>query len=494
MAQFFQMQDIGAIAPELYLALFGMILLIADLSIKEKRTMGTIALIGIGFSAMFLFRLHGIEVEAYGGLLKIDAFAAFFKLIFLIAGALSIAISLKYLDIERENHGEYYALILFSTMGMMFMAGAVDLITLYIGLETMAIATYILVGFLRSNQRSNEASMKYFLLGAFSSGILLYGMSLLYGISGSTRFVEIAGALSRRSLNDPISLMAMITLSAGLFFKIAAVPFHQWTPDAYEGAPTSITAFMSVAVKAASFAMMIRLFMVAMLPLRPHWVAIMTVVSILTMTVGNIAAITQSNIKRLLAYSSISHAGYILIGLIAGNETGLTAVPLYLLIYTFTNLGAWAVVVALRRRDVIGEHIDEMSGLYYKHPTAALLMLVFLLSLAGIPPTAGFIGKYYLFAAAIETHHNVLAVIAVLNAAISIYFYLRIVVAMFMREANEKTGLTYSPGILTALAVAIIFTMVIGIYPDPFIAMARQAAILGFRTADYADYAEGKGD
>jgi len=206
----------------------------------------------------------------------------------------------------------------------------------------------------------------------------------------------------------------------------------------------------------------------------------MAAVSVLTMTIGNIAAITQSNVKRLLAYSSISHAGYILIGFVAGNETGLTAVPLYLLIYTFTNIGAWAVIVALRRRDVIGEHIDEMSGLFFKNPGAAILMLIFLLSLAGIPPTAGFIGKYYLFAAAIETGHNVLAVIAVLNAAISIYFYLRIVVAMFMRDPTEKTGLVYSPGLLAALGVAFVFTMLIGIYPDPFISMARQAVILGF--------------
>jgi NADH-quinone oxidoreductase subunit N len=480
MGQFFQIQDLAAITPELELLAFGIALLLGDLVIAEKRKLGLVALAGIAVAGGFLFRLRAAEFSAYGGLFVIDHFSVFFKLVFLIAAALSIAISLKYLDIERENHGEYYALILFATVGMMFMAGAVDLVTLYISLETMAISTYILVGFLRSNQRSNEASMKYFLLGAFSSGILLYGMSLLYGLSGSTRFIDIAEALSRRSPNDPISLLAMITLSAGLFFKIAAVPFHQWTPDAYEGAPTSITAFMSVAVKAASFAMMLRIFMVAMYPLRPHWVAIMAAVSVITMTVGNIAAITQSNIKRLLAYSSISHAGYILIGFVAGNDTGLTAVPLYLLIYTFTNLGAWAVVVALRKKDVIGEHIDEMSGLFFRHPAAAILMLIFLLSLAGIPPTAGFIAKYYLFAAAIQTGHNVLAVIAVLNAAISIYFYLRIVVAMFMRDATEKTGLTYSPGILTALGIAFVFTMLIGIYPDPFIAMARQAAMLAF--------------
>src|SRR5689334_2459213 len=480
MPQFFQMQDIGAIVPELELVVFGMFLLIFDLLIEDKRKLGLLALAGIAISALFLYRLSSIETSAYGGVLVVDQFANFFKLIFLIGAALSIALSLKYLDIERENHGEYYALILFATMGMMFMAGAVDLVTLYIGLETMAIATYILVGFLRSNQKSNEASMKYFLLGAFSSGILLYGMSLLYGIAGSTRFDDIAAALSRRPVTDPISLLAMITLSAGMFFKVAAVPFHQWTPDAYEGAPTSITAFMSVAVKAASFAMMVRIFMIAIYPLRPQWVAIMAAVSVMTMTIGNIAAITQSNVKRLLAYSSISHAGYILIGFIAGNETGLTAVGLYLLIYTFTNIGAWTVIVALRRKDIIGEHIDDMAGLYFKHPAAAILMLIFLLSLAGIPPTAGFIGKYFLFAAAIETGHNVLAVIAVLNAAISLYFYFRIVVSMFMRDATEKTGLTFAPGVTMVLGVALIFTMLIGIYPDPFIALARHAVPLGF--------------
>jgi NADH-quinone oxidoreductase subunit N len=482
MEQFFQIQDIGAIAPELELAIFGMILLVADLLIERKRTLGIIALIGIACSGSFLLlqQVRGVHLAAYGGMLVVDQFSAIFKLIFLVGAALSIAISLKYLDIEREQHGEYYALILFATMGMMFMAGAVDLVTLYIGLETMAIATYVLVGFLRSNQRSNEASMKYFLLGAFSSGILLYGMSLLYGIAGSTGFAQIAEALARRPLYDPIALIAMITLLAGLFFKIAAVPFHQWTPDAYEGAPTSITAYMSVAVKAASFAMMVRILMVAIYPLRPHWVPIMSAVCVLTMTIGNIAAITQNNIKRLLAYSSISHAGYILLGLIAGNETGLVAIPMYLLIYTFTNIGVWAVVVALRRQDVIGEHIDDMSGLFFKHPVSAVLMLTFLLSLAGIPPTAGFIAKYFLFAAAIETGHNVLAVIAVLNAAISIYFYFRIVVAMFMRDATEKTGLVYSPGLLTALGVALLFTIFIGVYPDPFIAVARQAVVMAF--------------
>jgi NADH-quinone oxidoreductase subunit N len=476
MDRFFQPQDLGVIGPELELALFGMIVLVFDLLLQNKRVLGYISLAGLAWAGFFLFRLRNVvDAPAYGGVLTLDPFAWFFKAIFLIAAALAVGISLKYLDIERENHGEYYALLLFATMGMMFMVGAMDLVTLYIGLETMAIATYVLVGFLRSSTRSNEAALKYFLLGAFSSGILLYGFSLLYGMAGSTRFEAIRAMLEQRPLTDPLSLMALGTVAAGMFFKIAAVPFHQWTPDAYEGAPTSITAYMSVAVKAASFAMMVRLFMLALFPLRPHWLVIMSIVSALTMTVGNIAAITQSNVKRLLAYSSISHAGYILLGLIASNETGMIAIPMYLLVYTFTNLGAWAIVVALRRKDVIGEHIDEMSGLFFRHPVSALLMLVFLLSLAGIPPTAGFIGKYFLFAAVIQTGHNVLAVIAVLNAAISMYFYLRIVVTMFMREPTEKTGLDLSPGVMAVMAVSFVFTMWIGLYPEPFIAMARHA-------------------
>jgi NADH-quinone oxidoreductase subunit N len=486
MGRFFQPQDLGAIGPELELALFGMIVLVFDLLVQNKRVLGYVSLVGLAWSGYFLFRLRGIvadpsyaaQLTAYSGHLALDPFAWFFKAIALVAAALAVAISLKYLDTERENHGEYYALILFATMGIMFMVGALDLVTLYIGLETMAIATYILVGFLRGSPRSNEASLKYFLLGAFSSGILLYGFSLLYGMAGSTKFVEIRNMLSQRPLNDPLALMALAAVVAGLFFKIAAVPFHQWTPDAYEGAPTSITAYMSVAVKAASFAMMMRLLLIALSPLRPNWVVVVSAVSALTMTVGNIAAITQSNVKRLLAYSSISHAGYILLGLVAASDnsfTGLMSIPLYLMVYTFTNLGAWAIVVALRRKDVIGEHIDEMSGLFFRNPTAAILMLIFLLSLAGIPPTAGFIGKYFLFAAVIETHHNVLAVIAVLNAAISMYFYLRIVVAMFMRDATEKTGLDLSAGVVTVMAISLVFTLWIGLYPDPFIAMARRA-------------------
>lgn len=482
MSEFFQLSDLTAIAPELALTLFGLVLLVFDLIVPDKRKLGYVALAGLALSALLLFRNSDLgAVSAYGGQLEVDGFAAFFKLMFLIAAGMTIGLSMRYLDIEGEQHGEYYALLLFATMGMMFMSGGTDLVTLYIGLETMAIATYILVGFLRGSQRSNEASVKYFLLGAFSSGVLLYGMSLLYGVSGSTRLADIADALTRREITDPVSLIAMIAVAAGLFFKVGAVPFHQWTPDAYEGAPTSVTAFMSVAVKAASFAMMVRIFMIAIYPLREQWIPVLAGVSVMTITLGNVAALKQTNLKRLLAYSSISHAGFVLLGLIAGNSTGMVAVALYLFVYTFMNLGTWGIIVALRRKNVIGENIDEMNGLFFKHPAAAVVMLIFMLSLAGIPPTAGFIAKYYLFASVIETGHFALAVLAALNVAVGLYYYMRIVVAMFIAEPDEARGLSLSPGLVSVLAVALVLTLLIGLYPDPFINLAREAtATLAF--------------
>src|SRR5216117_230831 len=457
-----------------------MFLLIFDLIIVNKRRLGYIALGGLAISGYFLFRLRNIQFTAYGGALLLDPFGTFFKLIFLIAAALSIAISLRYLDIERENHGEYYALILFATMGMMFMAGAVDLVTLYIGLETMAIATYVLVGFLRSNQRSNEASMKYFLLGAFSSGILLYGMSLLYGLSGSTRFSDIAVALAQRSADDPVSLVAMVTLLAGLFFKIAAVPFHQWTPDAYEGAPTSITAFISVGPKVASFAILLRILFACIRPLNVEWQALMIGVAIATMTLGNLAAVTQSNIKRFFGYSTISHVGYLLLGVIAaadGNRVGLQAVMIYLFVYAFMNLGAFAVIIVMRRKDIIGDELDDLSGLMSRAPGLALLMLIYLLSLAGIPPTAGFIGKYYIFLSLIETGHYYLAVLGVAYAVVALYYYFRIVVAMFMKRAPDQVPLESSWGLTVALVVTLAVTVAIGVYPEPLIRLAQTAAV-----------------
>src|SRR5690348_3129259 len=290
----------------------------------------------------------------------------------------------------------------------------------------MALCFYVMVGFLRSDKRSNEAAMKYLLLGAFSSGFLVYGFSILYGLAGSTLLSKVTAAVSARDPWDPIVFLAMATTAVGLLFKISAVPFHMWAPDAYEGAPTTITAYLSVASKAASFAFLLRIFMGPLASARASWEPLLAAVAILTMTVGNLAAISQSNIKRLLAYSSISHAGYMLLGLIAGNETGIKGIAVYVMVYTFMNLGAFTVLVALRRANIIGEDMDDIAGLMQKSPGYAILMLIFLLSLAGIPPTAGFLGKYYIFLSLIQTGHYALAVIATLYVAVAIYYYFKI--------------------------------------------------------------------
>src|SRR5436305_5549781 len=321
----------------------------------------------------------------------LDLFAVYFWYLFLGGAAIAILMSVLYLEIEHEHHGEFYALILFSVVGMMCMAAGIDIVLIFIGLELMAISTYVLVGFLRSDRRSNEASLKYLLLGAFSSGIFAYGLSLFYGLTGSTNLLFIRHELGNQIATaggkiDPIAVLALVTVCTGLFFKIAAVPFHQWAPDAYEGAPTSITGFMSVAVKAAAWTMLIRILVQGLAPLSKVWVPLLIFVSILTMTGANLAALTQNNLKRLLAYSSIAHVGYMLLGLVALGSVdypapaffdGFKGILLYLLVYTFMNLGAFGVITSLRQREVIGDEIDDIAGLYFRAPTESILMLIF---------------------------------------------------------------------------------------------------------------------
>jgi NADH-quinone oxidoreductase subunit N len=489
-SMFFSRSDYFAIMPEILVTIFGLAILVLDfLLFRDKRDKywnAIFALGGLGFAIVQLIiywqKLANPARPPYyvgmQGRLTLDTFAVFLQLIILISTALVVLISVKYLEIEDAHLGEYYALLMFAAVGMMFLACGTDLIVLFIALELMALCEYVLTGFLRGNRRSNEAAMKFFLLGAFSSGLLLYGMSLLYGISGSTRLLDIASALEARPASDPLSWLAMVTLLAGLFFKVAAVPFHQWTPDAYEGAPTSITAFISVAPKVASFAILLRLLMAGIRPLHAEWGALTIGVAIATMTLGNLAAITQSNIKRFFGYSTISHVGYLLLGVVAasdGNATGMTAVVIYLLVYAFMNLGAFAVIIIMRRQELIGDEIDDLSGLMSRSPGYAVLMLIFLLSLAGIPPTAGFIGKYYIFLSLIETRHYALAVLAVAYVVVAVYYYFRIVVAMFMKKAPEAVPLATGGALRVALGVALTMTLVIGIYPEPFIRMAREA-------------------
>jgi NADH-quinone oxidoreductase subunit N len=486
MNQFYTTTDHFVLVPAIMLALFGCAVLLFDFLVfpkpQQRKWLIVFVVLGLAFTGAGFWRQHSFlsshgieELTAFGGTLTVDGFSLFFNWIFLAASLIVALISYKYLEVEGEHHGEYYGLILLANCGMYFLATGTDMITLFVGLELMALCFYIMVGFLRTEKRSNEAAMKYLLLGAFSSGFLVYGFSILYGLSGSTRLNDVALAVVSRDPWDPLVFLALVTTSVGLLFKISAVPFHMWAPDAYEGAPTTVTAYLSVGSKAASFAFLLRIFMGPLASVREVWEPLLVAVAIATMTVGNIPAISQSNIKRLLAYSSISHAGYILLGLIAGNDTGIKGVLVYVLVYTFMNLGAFLVVVALRRKDLVGEDLDDMAGLVHKSPGYAVLMLIFLLSLAGIPPTAGFIGKYYIFLSLIETQHYVLAVVATLYVAVAIYYYFRIVRSMFIGELVDRGPLTSSFGVRLALGVTGVLTLGIGVYPEPILRLVQSS-------------------
>src|SRR5437870_6526329 len=404
---------------------------------------------------------------------------------------------------------------------MMFMASGIDLIVMFLGLETMALSFYVLTGFLRREKRSNEAALKYVLLGAFSSGILAYGFSLIYGLSGSTDVRNIRAAfdprfglaraieLSRQSgaiggqmrqllvtrypaalhlepslLNQltVLAAAAFVLVAVGLFFKVAAVPFHQWAPDVYEGAPTPVTAYVSVASKTASFALLLRLFTTVFAPSHETWIYLIAGIAVASLTWGNLAALTQTNVKRLLAYSSISHVGYILLALLAWDErtgaltkTAFTGIAYYLLSYVFMTAGAFAVIIVLRQKGIIGEELDDLNGLYQHSPAAAVLLLIFMLSLAGIPPTAGFMGKYFIFLSLIESHHPVLAVFAVLYIVPALYYYFRIVVHAWLKKPGEAPRPVITSAQAVALGVAVFVTLAAGLYPEPFTRLAQYA-------------------
>ena len=472
--------DFYYILPELVLTAGALLVLIADVALpkSQRAALAWVTLLALGATAVSLLPFTSTRVDVAHGLMAVDQFALFFKVVFLFAAAITVLMSIRYLAVEGASPGEYYFLILCATLGMFVMAGGIDLITIFIGLETMAVSFYILAGFIKPNQRSNEAAVKYFLLGAFSLGILLYGMSLMYGLSGTTNLRTMATVFTGQE-RDPRLVLAVILVVAGVGFKIAAVPFHMWAPDVYEGAPTPVTAFLSVGSKAASFAMVIRIFVEGLPSMNADWRLLFEVLAIVTMTVGNVAAVTQTNVKRMLAYSSIAHAGYILIGIVAWTPTnprGITAALIYLLVYSFMQLGAFAVVVMLRRQDVVGDELKDFSGLHFRNPFAAFAMLLFMLSLGGIPPTAGFMGKFWLFSAAIDAHYYVLAVIGVLNSAISLYYYIRIVVFMYLKKETIGSQPTTSPALAVVLGVAVAGTLIIGVYPRLLFEVAELSA------------------
>jgi NADH-quinone oxidoreductase subunit N len=466
------------------LAFFGCALLLVDVFVlpdrRHKRSLLVFVLIALGFTAAQVFRQHAffvangnVPLTAFGGAVTVDGFSIFFNWLFLASSFLVTLVSYRFLEIEDEHHGEYYGMLLLAHCGMYFLACGTELTTLFVALELMALSFYILVGFLRRDRRSSEAALKYFLLGGLSTGFMLYGFSILYALSGSTKLRAIGVALESADASSPLLLLALVTTSVGLLFKIAAVPFHMWAPDAYEGAPTPITAYLSVASKAASFALLVRVFTEALPAIRGLWEPLLGVIAVLTMTLGNLAAITQTSVKRLLAYSSIAHAGYMLLGLVAGNATGLKGLAVYMLTYVFMNIGAFLVIVALRRGSIQGEQISDFAGLARHSPGYAAWMAVFLLSLAGLPPTAGFIGKYYIFLGLVETGHYVLAAIGVLYVAVAVYYYFRIVRSMYLDPAaDEPAPLATSTGMSMALGFSAALTIAIGVYPEPFLRLA----------------------
>jgi len=479
--------DFVPFLPEILLAAAGLVLLLVGIPLGRRGDV-TLAWLGVaslavtGVVTWWVARPVTGPRTILGDMLVVDGMALFFKLLVLVSSAIAILLAVGYVRRSAYGMGEFVALVLYATLGMFVMASGVNLISLYVGLELMALSVYVLVGYFKLEVKSNEAAVKYFVLGALSSGVLLYGISLVYGTLGTLDLGEIRAALETSASDNLMVVLGIVMVAFGMLFKVAAVPFHVWTPDAYEGAPTPVTAFMSVGPKAAAFAMFLRLFLGAFAPEVDEWRAVLWVAAAATMIYGNVAALTQDNVKRMLAYSSIAHAGYALMGLVAATEMGSWSVLMYMLVYTFMNLGAFGLVILLESRGYAGETISDWAGLARRHPGAAAAMLLFMLGLAGIPPTAGFMGKLYLFAAAVQAGYVVLAVIAVVMSAVSLYYYFRIVVQMYLRDADGEPS---APMLRDRLAesmivVCAIATLWIGVWPAPIVDWARAgAAALG---------------
>jgi NADH-quinone oxidoreductase subunit N len=437
--------------------------------------LGLIGLIGAAAAAILLWDRHAASF----GVVVADNFSLFVTGTLIVVGVLSLAISGPIVERDGLPAGEYYALMLFALAGMILMAMASDLLVIFLALEVLSLAVYVLTGIRRDVPIATEAAFKYFLLGAFSSAFFLYGIAFAYGVTGSTRLDRIGSVMAAQAMSPtPLQLLAMALLLIGFAFKVSAVPFHMWTPDAYEGAPSSVTGFMSTGVKAAAFAAFARVFLSALEPLRGQWSGALQAIAIATMVLGTVVGVAQSNIKRMLAYSSIAHAGYLLVALISANDVGKGAILFYLLTYAITNLGAFGVIGLLERADGTGDQISDYAGLWYSRPGLAALMTIFLLSLGGFPPLAGFIGKWYVFTAAMKAGYTWLAIVGVLTSVISVFFYLRVVVMMYMTSTTSTLAIPPTPRIAgAALIVSAILVFYLGILPTQLLNLA--AASIG---------------
>ena len=473
--------------PELVIALTLIIVLVFDLFDSISKTvLGWMTIVGAAIALWVSIQMHqtGEVGTQFDDMFIVDNFSLFFNIIFLVSTILVVLISMSYLDRGDRKQGPYYLLILLATLGMMLMAAGNELIIVFLGLELMSLSLYVLAGYFRESPASSEAGMKYLLLGAFASAFFLYGIALIYGGAGTTSVPAIAEAITAEN-KSPLLLAGMFLLVVGFGFKVAIVPFHQWAPDVYEGAPTTIAAFISAGPKAAGFAAFLRIFMEALPNLQGEWTGVLILLAMLTMTVGNVIAIAQTNIKRMLAYSSIAHAGYVLIGLAAagaaaGNEAvrseGISSAMLYLLIYCVMNIGAFGAVILAKTEDGESLMISDYAGLGTRKPLLAMFMSIMLLSLAGFPPTAGFVGKFYIFKAAVGAGHIWLVVIGAVNTAISAFYYLRVVVTMYMREPEEELEFSpYASTLVIGLILAVIGVLLIGVLPSLMLTPAQNS-------------------
>jgi NADH-quinone oxidoreductase subunit N len=471
-----------SILPEILVVATALFVLFVDLILPEenKRVLCGVSIIGVALSLFAVFAMEPARISGFSGAVVHDGLGAFFEIVILSACALTLLMATGYSEWEGTHKGEFYSLLLLSTSGMMFMAKGTDLMTVFLGLETLSIPIYVLVGFHRHRMSSIEGALKYFLLGAFASGFLLYGIALIYAVSGTTKIPQLATMLyDARLAGNPLFLGGAGLLLVGLAFKVSLVPFHMWTPDAYEGAPTLVTAFMSAAVKAAAFAALIRFLLLALPGMQPAMGKVLWILAVLTMTVGNLSALQQDNVKRMLAYSSIAHAGYVLVGMVSGDVLGGQASLFYLLVYAFMNIGAFGVVMLIAQKEDEGYDIRNFAGIGFRYPALGALLTLFLVSLGGIPPTAGFIGKFYLFSAAVKNGYIWLAVIGVLNSAVSIYYYLRLVVYMYMIPASADAPAPRPPRIAFSLALcaSAAVVLVLGVLPRSVLEFAERSVL-----------------
>jgi NADH-quinone oxidoreductase subunit N len=467
-----------AVIPMLCVTLAGLVVLLAEAfrSRDEKMPIGGLAIIGLVGAGIASILLWDRNTESFGAVTA-DNFALFVNLVLVVVGILTVVFSSETVERDRLPAGEYYAVLLFAIVGMMLMGQATDLLVIFLALETMSIAVYVLTGIRRDQQQSTEAAFKYFLLGAFASSFFLYGIAFLYGTTGTTNIDELSTRIAAQSMSgNPMILLGIGLLIVGFGFKVAAVPFHMWSPDAYEGAPAVVTGFMSTGVKAAAVAAFVRVFLKGLDPMIADWAPVLWWIAAATMIIGTVVGVAQTSLKRMLAYSSIAHGGYLLAGLVAGNEVGKAAILFYLAAYALTNLGAFGVIALLGTRERANDDLRDYAGLWYSHPALATLMTFFLLSLGGFPPTAGFIAKWYIFSAAVGSGYYGLAIIGVLSSVVSVFFYLRIVVMMYMTERDARpVPAPISRLAMAGLMVAMLGVLYLGVLPTRLIELAQQS-------------------